>query len=40
MISDAGEDLEKEEHSFIVDGIAIWYNPFGNKSGGFSESWT
>ena len=27
------EDVEKEEHSSIVDGIAIWYNYYGNKSG-------
>jgi hypothetical protein len=25
MTADAGEDVEKEEHSFIIDEIAIWY---------------
>jgi hypothetical protein len=24
MIADAGEDVEKEEHSFITEGIASW----------------
>jgi hypothetical protein len=38
--SDAGENVEKEEHSSIVGGIARWYNHFGNKSGGSSDSWT
>jgi len=27
---DAGEDVEKEEHSSIVGRIANWYNQFGN----------
>jgi hypothetical protein len=27
---DAGEDLEKEEHSSIVDWIASWYYHSGN----------
>jgi hypothetical protein len=26
VTTDAGEDVEKEEHSFTVGGIAIWYN--------------
>jgi hypothetical protein len=30
MIADTGKDVEKEEHSFIVDGIASWYNNFEN----------
>jgi hypothetical protein len=25
-----GEDVEKEEHSFIAGGIAYWYNKSGN----------
>jgi hypothetical protein len=40
VTADAGEDVEKEEHSFIVGGIASWYNHSGNQSGGFSETWT
>jgi hypothetical protein len=35
---DAGEDVEKEEHSSIAGGIANWYNHFGNQSGGSSEN--
>jgi len=35
-----GEDVEKEEHSSIVGGIADWYNHSGNQSGGSSENWT
>jgi hypothetical protein len=34
-----GEDVEKEEHSFIACGIANWYNHFGNQSGGSSDNW-
>jgi hypothetical protein len=37
MITDAGEDLEKEEHSFagrLQAGRTIW-----NQSGGSSENW-
>ena len=32
--------MEKEEHSFIVGGIAGLYNHSGNQSGGSSENWT
>ena len=32
MAADAGEDVEKKEHSFIVSGIAGWYNHSGNQS--------
>jgi hypothetical protein len=32
-----GEDVEKEEHSSIVGGIANWYNHSGNQSGGSLE---
>jgi hypothetical protein len=37
---DAGEDVEKEEHSFISGGIASLYNNSGNQSCDFSENWT
>ena len=40
VTEDAGEDVEKEEHSSIVGGIASWYNNSGNQSGGSSENWT
>jgi hypothetical protein len=40
VIADAGEDVEKEEHSSIIGGIASLYNHFGNQSGGSSENWT
>jgi len=39
VTTDAGEDVEKEEHSSIVGGIADWYNHSGNQSGGSSENW-
>jgi hypothetical protein len=38
VTADAGEDGEKEEHSSIASEIAIWYNHFGNQSGGSSEN--
>jgi hypothetical protein len=37
VTADAGEDVEKEEHSSIVGGIASWYNHSGSQSGGSSE---
>ena len=40
LTADAGEDVEKEEHSSIVGGIANYYNHSGNQSGGSSENWT
>ena len=40
VIADAGEDVEKEEHSSIVGRIASLYNHSGNQSGGFSENLT
>jgi len=40
VTADAGEDMEKEEHSSIVGGIASWYNHSGNQPGGSSEYWT
>jgi hypothetical protein len=36
--ADAGEDVEKGEHSSIVGGIASLYNHSGNQSGGSSEN--
>ena len=38
--ADAGEDVEKEEHSSIDGGITSLYNHFGNQSGGSLENWT
>ena len=40
VTADAGEDVEKEEHSSIAGGIAGLYNHSGNQSGGSSENWT
>ena len=40
MTADAGKDVEKEEHSSIIDGIASWYNHSGTQSEGSSEKWT
>jgi hypothetical protein len=39
VTADAGKDVEKEEHSSIVGGIASLYNHSGNKAGGSSENW-
>jgi hypothetical protein len=40
MTTDAGEDVEQEEHSSIVGGIGNWYNHSGDQSDGSSEKWT
>jgi hypothetical protein len=40
VTADADKDMEKEEHSSIVGGIASLYNHSGNQSGGSSENWT
>jgi hypothetical protein len=40
VTADAGEDVEKEKHSSIPDGIASWYNHFGHQFGDSSENWT
>jgi hypothetical protein len=40
VTADAGEDVEKEEHSSIVGEIASLYNHSGNQSGSSSENWT
>ena len=37
--TDAGKDVENEEHSSTVGGIASLYNHSGNQSGGSSENW-
>jgi hypothetical protein len=39
MTTHVGEDVEKEEHSFIAGGIANWYNSSRNQSGSSSENW-
>jgi hypothetical protein len=38
VAADAGEDVEKEEHSSIDGGIASWCNHCGNQSGSSSEN--
>ena len=38
VTTDAGKDVEKEEHSSTVGGIASLYNHSGNQSGSFSEN--
>jgi hypothetical protein len=40
VTADASKDVEKEESSSIVGGIASLYNPSGNQSGGSSENWS
>jgi hypothetical protein len=40
VTADAGKDVEKEEHSSIVGGIASLCNHSGNQSGASSENWT
>jgi hypothetical protein len=39
MTADDGKDVEKEEHSSIVGGIASWYNHSGSQTAGSSENW-
>jgi len=39
MKTDAGKDVEQEEHSF-VGGSVSWYNHSGNQSGDSLENWT
>jgi hypothetical protein len=38
VTADAGEDVEKEEHSSIVGGIASSFSHSGSQSGGSSEN--
>jgi hypothetical protein len=40
VTADTGKNVEKEEHSSIVGGIANLYNHSGNQSGSSSENWT
>jgi hypothetical protein len=40
VTEDAGDDVDKEEHSSIVGLIASLYNHSGNQSGGSSENCT
>jgi hypothetical protein len=40
VTADAGEDMEKEEHSSIAGGIASWYDHSRNQFGGSSGNWT
>jgi hypothetical protein len=40
VTAEAGEDVEKEEHSSIAGGIASWYNDTGNQYDGSSENGT
>jgi hypothetical protein len=40
VTADAGEDVVREEHSYIAGGIESWYKHYGNQSGGSSENWT
>jgi hypothetical protein len=37
MTTYAGKDVEKEKHSSIVVGIAIWYNNSGDQSSSSSK---
>jgi len=37
VTTNAGKDVEKEEHSSIVGGIANWYNHSGNQYKGSSK---
>jgi hypothetical protein len=39
VTADTLEDVEKEEHSSIVGGIASWYNHSRYQFGGSSENW-
>ena len=38
VTADAGEGVEKEEHSSIAGGIASWYNNSGHQPGSSSEN--
>jgi hypothetical protein len=40
VTEDAGEDVEKKEHSSIAGGITSLYNHSGSQSGSSSENWT
>jgi hypothetical protein len=38
--TDAGKDVEEEEHSSIAGGITSWYNHSGNQFDDSSKNWT
>jgi hypothetical protein len=38
VTADAGEDVEKEEHSSTAGGITSWYNHSGNPFVGSSDN--
>jgi hypothetical protein len=38
VTANAGKDVEKEEHAFLVGGIASWYNHSENQFGNSSEN--
>jgi hypothetical protein len=40
VTADAGEDVQKKEHSSIAGGIASLYNHSENQPGSSSENWT
>ena len=40
VTAEAGEDVEKKEHSSTLGGFVSSYNHSGNQSGGSSENWT
>jgi len=39
VTTDAGKDVKKEDHSYIVGGIVSWYIHSMNMFGGSSENW-
>jgi hypothetical protein len=39
VTADAGKDVEEEEHSSIVGGIASWYSNSKNHFVSSSENW-
>jgi hypothetical protein len=40
VTGNSGKDVEKEEHSSLVGGIARWYYHSDNLSRGSTENWT
>jgi hypothetical protein len=40
VTTDAGKDVEKEEHSCNAGEIASWYNHTGNQFESSSDNWT
>jgi hypothetical protein len=40
LTADAGEDVEKEEHSYFAGGTASWNNHSGKQFGTSSENQT